>query len=53
LDGARNAAIFAAGILALGDKELAGRMKAFRQSLSRKVEDANESIKKIQYKFKI
>jgi 5-(carboxyamino)imidazole ribonucleotide mutase len=53
LDGARNAAIFAAGILALGNEELAGRMKTFRHSLSRKVEDANESIKKIQYKYKI
>jgi len=53
LDGARNAAIFAAGILALGNQELAARMKDFRSSLTRKVEEANESIKKIQYRYKI
>ena len=53
LDGARNAAIFAAGILALGNQELAARMKDFRSSLTRKVEEANESIKQIQYRYKI
>lgn len=53
LDGARNAAIFAARILALSDPGLAERMLAFQLSLSRKVEEADESIKEIKYRYKI
>ncbi|MDD2538179.1 MAG: 5-(carboxyamino)imidazole ribonucleotide mutase [Bacteroidales bacterium] len=53
LDGARNAAIFAARILSLSDKDLALKMRAFHETLGRKVEEANEKIKDIQYRFKI
>lgn len=53
LDGARNAAIFAARILALSDPSLEERMHDFQSGLSRKVEEANESIKEIKYRFKV
>ncbi|HOG25939.1 MAG TPA: 5-(carboxyamino)imidazole ribonucleotide mutase [Bacteroidales bacterium] len=53
LDGARNAAIFAARILALSDPRLAERMHDFQSGLGRKVEEANESIKEIKYRFKV
>jgi 5-(carboxyamino)imidazole ribonucleotide mutase len=53
LDGARNAAIFAARILALSNSELNKKMQDFQLSLGRKVEEANESVKDIKYRFKI
>lgn len=53
LDGARNAAIFATRILALSDHELGKRMQDFQLSLGRKVEEANDSVKDIKYRFKI
>ncbi len=53
LDGARNAAIFAARILALSDPRLTERLHDFQLSLGRKVEEANESIKEIKYRYKI
>jgi len=53
LDGARNAAIFAARILALSDSNLAERMIDFQHNLNLKIEEANESIKEIKYRFKI
>ena len=53
LDGARNAAIFAARILALCDSNLAERMIDFQHNLNLKIEEANESIKEIKYRFKI
>ena len=37
INGAKNAAIFAAQILAVGDAELAGKMKAYRQKLADEV----------------
>ena len=52
LDGARNAAIFAARILALSDSNLAERMIDFQHNLNLKIEEANESIKEIKYRFK-
>ena len=53
LDGARNAAIFAARILALSDSNLAERMIDFQHNLNLKIEEANESIKEIKYRYKI
>ena len=40
INGAKNAAIFAAQILAVGDTELAEKMKAYRQKLADEVESA-------------
>lgn len=42
--GAKNSALLAVSILALGDKELAAKLKAFRADQSRKVEEADASL---------
>ena len=52
LDGSKNAAIFAMQILATGDPEIAGRLAAFKASLTGKIAKANEELKKIGYKYK-
>lgn len=49
VDGAKNAALFAAAILALGDKTLAGRLAAFRQ---RQAEGVARKNAKLQEKIK-
>ena len=52
LDGARNAGILAAQILATGDPTLASKMISFKESLKNKIIEANEELKAIKYKFK-
>ncbi len=44
IDGAQNAALLAAQILALGDPALAERLRQQRQALARKVEAADASL---------
>ncbi|HEV2386191.1 MAG TPA: 5-(carboxyamino)imidazole ribonucleotide mutase [Candidatus Acidoferrales bacterium] len=43
--GARNAAVFAAQMLALGNEELAARLKIHKQGLARSVEEQNARAK--------
>ncbi|MFW6133226.1 MAG: 5-(carboxyamino)imidazole ribonucleotide mutase [Planctomycetota bacterium] len=43
--GAKNAAVYAAAILALGDEELAGRLSEFRSAQRRKVVEADASLR--------
>jgi len=52
LDGARNAGILAAQILATGDMELMQKIVAFKDGLKEKIIQANEELKAIKYKFK-
>jgi 5-(carboxyamino)imidazole ribonucleotide mutase len=52
LDGARNAGILAAQILATGDPEVMARMKLFKSDLARKIVKANEELKQVKYRFK-
>lgn len=52
LDGARNAGILAAQILATGDPELMARMKKFKTDLAKKIVKANEDLKKVRFKNK-
>ncbi len=52
LDGARNAGILAAQILATGDKEIMGRVISFKEGLKEKIIQANEELKSIKFKFK-
>jgi 5-(carboxyamino)imidazole ribonucleotide mutase len=52
LDGARNAGILAAQILATGDHSLMVKILAFKESLKNKIIEANEELKTIKYKFK-
>lgn len=52
LDGAKNAAIFAVQILAVGDEVLFERFKGFKADLATKIMKANEELKNISFKFK-
>jgi len=53
LDGARNAGILAAQILAVGDPLLIKKILDFKEGLKNKIVEANEELKSIKYKFKI
>ena len=44
--GAKNSALLAVSILALGDPALAAKLKEFRAAQSRKVEEADASLQK-------
>lgn len=53
VNGAQNAAILAAEMLALSDEQLAARMEAYKTSLKEKIVKANAELAKIDgYKFK-
>ena len=53
LDGAKNAAILAAQILAAGDPAVMEKVVAFKQDLASKIEKANKELREIKYKFKV
>jgi 5-(carboxyamino)imidazole ribonucleotide mutase len=53
LDGARNAGILAAQILALSDIDLFAKLQQYKQKLAQKVVDANQKLDNIQYKYKV
>ncbi len=52
LDGARNAAILAAQIIATADAELADKMIRFKADLAKKIAKANEELALVKMKFK-
>ncbi|MCW3784845.1 5-(carboxyamino)imidazole ribonucleotide mutase [Plebeiibacterium sediminum] len=52
INGAQNAGILAAQMLALGDKELASRVAEFKENLKAKIEKANKDLSEIKYEFK-
>ena len=52
VNGAQNAAILAAEMLALSDAELAEKLRNYKQSLKEKIVKANEELKEVKYKFK-
>lgn len=53
VNGAQNAAILAAEMLALSDEQLATRMEAYKTSLKEKIVKANAELAKVDgYKFK-
>ena len=52
IDGAQNAGILAAQMLATGDKNLASRLAGFKENLKKKIVQANEELKEVKYKFK-
>ena len=52
LDGAKNAAIFATQILAVGDQEIMQRMVAFKQELAEKIDKANHVLASIEMPLK-
>jgi len=52
INGAQNAGILAAQMLAVGDQEIAAKLKQFKESLKSKIVKANEELKEVSYKFK-
>ena len=52
INGAQNAAILAAQMLALSDEALARRMADYKEGLKKKIVKANEELASVQFKFK-
>ena len=52
VNGAQNAAILAAEMLALSNPELAEKLKAYKQGLKQKIVKANAELAEVKYKFK-
>ena len=53
INGALNAAILAAQMLATGDSEMMKKMKAYKESLKQKIVKANEELGRVKYRFKV
>jgi 5-(carboxyamino)imidazole ribonucleotide mutase len=53
VNGAQNAAILAAGMLALCDEALASRLKAYKEGLKQKIVKANAELAEVKYRFKV
>ena len=53
INAAQNAGILAVQMLALSDEALATRFAAFKESLKRKIEKANEELKTVSYEYKV
>ena len=52
INGAMNAAILAVQILAVGDQTLKTKMVEFKESLKKKIVDANKELAEVKYEFK-
>ena len=52
IDGAQNAAILALQMIATGDEAIQEKLVAYKESLKKKIEKANEELAKVEYKFK-
>lgn len=52
IDASQNAAILALQMIATGDETIANKLVAYKESLKKKIEKANEELAKIEYKFK-
>lgn len=52
VNGAQNAALLAAEILALGDDALASKLRQYKQSLKDKIIKANDELKEVKYDYK-
>lgn len=53
VNGALNAAILAAEMLALSDESLAQRLKEYKEGLKNKIVKANAELAEVKYKFKV
>lgn len=53
LDGAKNAAIMALQILAVGDDVLMQKMIDFKKNLEKKIVKANEDLKEFKFKYRV
>lgn len=52
INAALNAAILAVQMLSLGDEQIAGKLKAYKKGLAKKIVDANEKLAQVKYTFK-
>ena len=52
INGARNAGILAAQIIASGEKEIADKIIKFKEELKQKIVKANEDLATVEFKFK-
>jgi 5-(carboxyamino)imidazole ribonucleotide mutase len=52
IDGALNAGILAAQMIATGDTAIMEKLIAYKDGLKKKIVDANQAIKEVYYKFK-
>ena len=52
VNGAQNAAILAAQMLALSDEELATRLQDYKSGLRAKIEKANQELAAVKYQYK-
>jgi len=52
INGALNAAILAAQIMATGDKDMIQKLTAYKEKLKQKIVKANEDLSQVNYKFK-
>jgi 5-(carboxyamino)imidazole ribonucleotide mutase len=53
LDGARNAGILAAQILASGDEAMVNKVKDFKANMKAKISKGNKDLENISFKYKI
>ena len=53
VNGAQNAAVLAAEMIAIGDETVAAKVEAWKAGLGAKIEKANKEVAEIQYKFKV
>ncbi|HYX09757.1 MAG TPA: 5-(carboxyamino)imidazole ribonucleotide mutase [Bacteroidales bacterium] len=53
LDGARNAGILAAQILATSDEEILKTIRNFKEGLAKKIVKANEELAEVKYEYKV
>lgn len=53
VNGAQNAAILAVEILALGDADLARKLKEYKEGLKQKIVKANSELAQVKYKNKV
>jgi len=53
INGALNAAILAAQMMATGDETMMRKIKTYKENLKQKIVKANEELRKVQYKFKM
>ena len=53
INGAGNAAILAAQILATGDEELTISVKQYKENLKEKIVKANEKLDEVKYEYKV
>lgn len=52
IDGALNAGILAAQIMATGDEKLQNKLVDYKENLKKKIIKANEELSEVKYKFK-